>query len=105
LRLENLPHAAGADLFEDRVVAEDQGFDLARRNLLRLKLRQVVLLDEFSNELFDARGMRLGRDKVLELASGNDAAVLKLLDNGFERNGYVPQPPAIGSERGLYPTR
>ena len=53
LGLEHLPHAAGPDLVEDGVVAQDQRFGFPGRDLLGLELGQVVCLDEFRNEFFE----------------------------------------------------
>ena len=88
LGLEDLPHAAGADTIEDRVIAQDQRLSFARGNLLGLELCQVVLPDQFRNELFDALGVSLRRDEILQPIRSDNAAVFKLLDNGIQGDSH-----------------
>ena len=88
LGLEDLAHATGADLVEDRVVAQDQRFGFAPAYVLGLELGQMVLLDQFRDEFFSVFGMCLRRYEVFELAPSNDARFGQLLDDGFEVGGH-----------------
>ncbi len=54
--LEDLPHAAGPDLVDDRVAAQDQRFGFARIDVLGLELGQMLLLHQFRNKFFAAFG-------------------------------------------------
>lgn len=60
LGLEHLPHAAGADLVEDRVVPEDERFSLAPVNFVGLEPGQLFLADKLPCELFSVLGVALG---------------------------------------------
>ena len=88
LGLEHLPHAAGPDLVEDRVVAEDQRLGPALVDLLGLELRQMLALDELPSKFLGVFRMGLGRDEIFELAGRNDARIRKLLDELFEGDGH-----------------
>src|SRR5262249_54581278 len=87
------------DLVQNRVVAEDQRLDFARRNLLGLELGQMILLEQFPQELFDARRVGLRRHEVFELAGRNDARIGQLLDNSFEGNGHANSQPKTSSRQ------
>ena len=50
LGLEDLPHAAGTELVEHDVLAEDQSLRATLIEIDRLELRQLSLLNEFANE-------------------------------------------------------
>ena len=75
LGLEHLAHPAGADLVEDRVVAEDQRFRAARVDFLGLELRQMFALDELPGKFLGVFGLCLGRNEVFQLARRNDARI------------------------------
>ena len=49
---------------------------------------QLVLLDQFLDEFIDALGVGFGRQALLELSRGNDAGVLKLLNDCFKGDGH-----------------
>ena len=86
--LEDLPHAARPDLIEDGVLAEDQCLGFTAFDLSRLEGRQMILLNQFRDEFFNALRVGFGRDEVFQLAGGNDARIGELLDNLFEGESH-----------------
>ena len=88
LGLEHLPHAAGADFVEDRVVAEDQRLGSARVDFLGLKFRQMLALDQLPGKFLGVFGLGLRRNKIFQLARRDDARIGKLLDELFEGDGH-----------------
>ncbi len=88
LGLEDLAHAAGAELVEDRIVAQEQGLDLAVEDLMTLERREVACADELPSQLFSVLGVGLGRNEVFEFAGGDDPALFKLLHKPFKSDGH-----------------
>ena len=88
LGLEDLAHAAGPDLVEDRVVAQDQRLGPARVDFLGLELRQLLALDELPGKFLGVLGRALGGMKFSSLPGAMTPESVKLLDELFKGNGH-----------------
>ncbi len=92
--LEDLPHAAGPDLFQQDVVAQRERHPVATEDLCRLKLCQFLLADELTGQVFTALRVAVGRQELPQRFGREDPALLKLLHELFKRDGHAVWPGA-----------
>src|SRR5439155_14829951 len=60
-------HTAGAELFEQLVLADNEAAPLAAQQLVRLKVSEDAVLDERRSELFRLFGQRHDAAELLQL--------------------------------------
>jgi hypothetical protein len=80
--------AAGADLVEDRVVAEDQRLCPALIDFLNLELRQLLAQDKLPSKFLRVFRLGLGWNEIFQLAGRKNTGILELLHELFECNGH-----------------